>query len=172
MSTRSAIPGVEIREPAAHGDARGRFVEVFRSAAMPHPFAQSNHSRSAAGVLRGLHYHRRQDDLWYVVSGRAQVGLADLRGGGGHPVVETHVLDGERPATIYIPRGVAHGYLALTQLDLLYWVTAEYDPADEHGVAWDDSTLALPWQLAGPPVVSERDARNPALAWEQIPSFA
>jgi dTDP-4-dehydrorhamnose 3,5-epimerase len=170
--TGSAIPGVEIHEPAVHGDDRGRFVEVFRAAAMPYPFAQSNHSRSAAGVLRGLHYHRHQDDLWYVVAGRAQVGLADLRQGSGRPLVETHVLDGERPTTLYIPRGVAHGYLALGALDMLYWVTAEYDPEDEHGVAWDDRTLAVPWQLDGAPVLSERDARNPALVWEQIPSFA
>ena len=169
--TGSAIPGVEIHEPAVYGDDRGRFVEVFRAAAMPHPFAQSNHSRSAAGVLRGLHYHRHQDDLWYVVAGRAQVGLADLRGGAGRPVVETHVLDGERPTTLYIPRGVAHGYLALTDLDMLYWVTSEYDPDDERGVAWDDPTLAVPWQVDGRPVLSARDARNPALVWEQIPSF-
>lgn len=172
MPTESAIPGVEIHELAVHGDDRGRLVEVFRASAMPEPFAQSNHSRSAAGVLRGLHYHRHQDDLWYLVAGRAQVGLADLREAGGRPRVETHVLDGEQPATVYIPRGVAHGYLALTQLDIVYWVTAEYDPGDEHGVAWDDPTLAVPWQLDGPPVLSERDARNPALAWERIPSFA
>ena len=168
----SAIPGVLIERPQVHGDGRGRFSELYRAAAMPHGFAQSNHSRSAAGVLRGLHYHRRQDDLWYVVRGRAQVGLADLRVPGPEPLVETHVLDGEQPATIYIPRGVAHGYLALSELDLIYWVTAEYDPSDELGVAWDDPSLGIPWQLDGAPVVSDRDAANPALEWGRIPSFA
>ena len=103
----SAIPGVLIESPQVHADGRGRFSELYRAAAMPHAFAQSNHSRSAPGVLRGLHYHRRQDDLWYVVRGRAQVALADLRVPGPDLVVETHVLDGEQPATIYIPRGVA-----------------------------------------------------------------
>ena len=172
MPTESRIPGVVISAPEAHGDDRGRFVEIFRAAAMPRAFAQSNHSRSAPGVLRGLHYHRGQDDLWYVVSGRCQVGLADLRRPGGRPVVEAHVLDGQEPATIYIPRGVAHGYLALTELDLVYWVTAEYDPADELGGAWDDPTLAVPWQLNGSPRLSRRDAENPALQWDLIPSFA
>jgi dTDP-4-dehydrorhamnose 3,5-epimerase len=98
--------------------------------------------------------------------------MADLRRRGERPTVETHIVDGQRPATLYIPRGVAHGYLALTELDLMYWVTAEYDPSDEMGVAWDDPTLAVPWQLTGRPHVSERDDRNPGLEWEQIPSFA
>jgi dTDP-4-dehydrorhamnose 3,5-epimerase len=172
MPTESRIPGVAIRTSETHADTRGRFVEIFRAACMPRTFAQSNHSRSEPGVLRGLHYHQHQDDLWYVVSGRAQVALADLRDQCSPPLVETHVLDGERPSTVYIPRGVAHGYLALTQLDLVYWVTAEYDPDDELGVAWDDPTLAVPWRLTGQPLLSERDARNPALRWELIPSFA
>ena len=168
----SGIPGVVISRPQVHGDHRGRFVELYRAAGMPHGFVQSNHSRSAAGVLRGLHYHRRQDDLWYVVAGRAQVGLVDLRERGGAPRVETHILDGEQPATIYIPRGVAHGYLALEPLELIYWVTSEYDPADELGVAWNDPALAIPWQLGSEPLVSDRDAANPPLDWERIPSFA
>jgi dTDP-4-dehydrorhamnose 3,5-epimerase len=82
------------------------------------------------------------------------------------------VLDAAEPTAVYIPRGVAHGYLALTDLDLVYLVTHEYDPQDEHGVAWDDPTLAIPWQLDGVPVVSERDRNNPTLQWERIPSFS
>ncbi len=168
----SPIPGVSIWRPQVHADARGRFVEVFRSAAVPEPMAQSNHSRSEAGVLRGLHYHRRQADLWYLVAGRAQVGLADLRRGEGTPVTHSFVLDGEQPTAVYVPPGVAHGYLALTRIDLIYWVTREYDPADEQGVAWDDPTLAIEWQLDGRPLVSERDAENPHLQWDLIPAFS
>jgi len=67
---------------------------------------------------------------------------------------------------------VAHGYLALTEIDLIYWVTSEYDPSDENGVAWDDPTLAVPWQLERPPVLSDRDAVNPTFQWELIPSFS
>lgn len=168
----SPIDGVRIWRPQVHGDDRGRFVEVFRAASLPEPMAQSNHSRSAAGVLRGLHYHRHQADLWYLVSGRAQVGLADLRNGEGVPVTHSFVLDGDAPTAVYVPAGVAHGYLALTEIDLIYWVTREYDPDDENGVAWDDPTLAIDWRLDGPPVVSERDARNPRLQWDLIPAFS
>ena len=66
------IPGVIISTPIVHGDERGRFAEIYRASAMPAAFAQSNHSRSSPGVLRGLHYHQHQADLWYLVSGRAQ----------------------------------------------------------------------------------------------------
>jgi dTDP-4-dehydrorhamnose 3,5-epimerase len=168
----SPIEGVHIWRPQVHADARGRFVEVFRTAAVPEPMAQSNHSRSAAGVLRGLHYHRHQADLWYLVSGRARVGLADLRRRGQTPATHTFVLDGETPTAMYVPAGVAHGYLAVTEIDLIYWVTHEYDPADEQGVAWDDPTLAIDWQLDAPPLVSERDAANPPLQWHLIPAFS
>jgi dTDP-4-dehydrorhamnose 3,5-epimerase len=168
----SPIEGVRIWRPQVHADARGRFVEVFRTAAVPEPLVQSNHSRSAAGVLRGLHYHRHQADLWYLVSGRAQVGLADLRTRRPDPITHAFVLDGETPTAVYVPAGVAHGYLALTEIDLIYWVTREYDPADERGVTWDDPTLAIDWQLDAPPVVSERDASNPPLEWDRIPAFS
>jgi dTDP-4-dehydrorhamnose 3,5-epimerase len=169
---QTEIPGVLINQPQVHGDDRGRFAEIYRASAMPLPFAQSNHSKSAAGVLRGLHYHRGQADLWYLVSGRAQVGLADLRDRSGPPRVEVHELDAAVPTSIYIPSGVAHGYLALTEIDLIYWVTAEYDPSDELGVAYDDPTLAVPWQLDTPPVVSARDASNPPFSWDTIPAFS
>lgn len=172
MPTESQIPGVQIRTLDVFGDARGRLAEIYRAAQVPAAFAQANHSRSAPGVLRGLHYHRNQDDMWYVVSGRARVGLADLRTRGRRPLVEVHELDGDAAATIYIPRGVAHGYLALTGLDLIYFVTSEYDPTDEHGVAWDDPVLAVPWDAPQPPVVSARDAANRAFEWEWIPSFS
>jgi dTDP-4-dehydrorhamnose 3,5-epimerase len=168
----SPIDGVRIWRPQVHGDSRGRFVEVFRAAALPEAMAQSNHSRSARGVLRGLHFHRHQADLWYLVSGRAQVGLADLRAGAGVPVTHSFLLDGDMPTAVYVPAGVAHGYLSLTEIDLIYWVTREYDPDDEGGVAWDDPTLAIDWELDGPPVVSERDAQNPPLQWDLIPAFS
>jgi dTDP-4-dehydrorhamnose 3,5-epimerase len=166
------IDGVEIRRPEVHGDERGRFTEVFRAAGMPATFVQCNHARSAAGVLRGLHYHRHQADLWYVAGGRMQVGLVDLRRPGGRPATDTFVLDGDSPATVYIPPGVAHGYLALTPIDVVYFVTAEYDPDDEHGVAWDDPAIGIEWQLDGDPVVSGRDASNPPLDWAQLPAFS
>jgi dTDP-4-dehydrorhamnose 3,5-epimerase len=170
--TVSAIEGVRIVTLDVYGDLRGRFCEIFRSASMPETFVQANHSRSAAGVLRGLHYHRHQADLWYVPGGRAQVGLADLRRRGATPPTETFILDAAEPTTVFIPPGVAHGYLALTDLDVIYWVTSEYDPSDEHGVAWNDPTLAIQWRIDAEPVVSERDAGNPNLDWELVPEFS
>jgi dTDP-4-dehydrorhamnose 3,5-epimerase len=85
--------------------------------------------------------------------------------------VQTLVLDGEEPAVLYIPPGVAHGFLALTDVDLIYWVSEEYDGTDEFGVAWNDPTLAVPWGI-DQPILSRRDRENPELRWDAIPSFS
>ena len=94
----SPIDGVRIWRPQVHADPRGRFVEVFRSAAVPEAMAQSNHSRSAAGALRGLHYHRHQADLWYLVvrprPGRAGR-PAPARGGARHADVRARRRDAD-----------------------------------------------------------------------------
>jgi dTDP-4-dehydrorhamnose 3,5-epimerase len=137
----------------------------------PEPrFAQANLSNSAPGVLRGLHFHRRQLDYWVVADGRAWVALVDARplldGSGDRPIVETRELAAD--ATVTIPAGVAHGFLALEQLSLVYLVTAEYDATDELGFAWDDPLAAVPWpdvpgQPKGRPILSGRDLRNPSL---------
>jgi dTDP-4-dehydrorhamnose 3,5-epimerase len=111
-------------------------------------------------VLRGLHYHRHQADAWYLVAGAARVGLADLRASLEHPPALTLDLDATSPAVLYIPPGVAHGYLALANVDLIYWTTEYYDGADEHSIAWNDATLAVPWR-ATDPVLSARDRAAP-----------
>jgi len=165
------IPGVATNELRAHEDERGGLVEILRISAFSHGFAQANHTRSAKGVLRGLHYHLKQADLWYVVKGRVQVGLADLRNKIETPSVQTHILDASEPRTLFIPPGVAHGYLALSEAELIYFVTHEYDSSDEFGVAWNDPTLSIPWQTEEP-VLSPRDATNPTLKWDHIPAFS
>jgi dTDP-4-dehydrorhamnose 3,5-epimerase len=164
------IPGVIYTELQLHGDERGRFAEIMRADAYPETFVQSNQSRSRAGVLRGLHYHRRQADLWFVTAGRAQVALADLRTRADRPATAVVELSPETPATLYIPAGVAHGFLAVTDVDLLYWVTAYFDGGDEYGVAWNDPTLAIPWDTSDP-ILSERDRTNSELAWDEIAPF-
>lgn len=164
------IPGVQLIDREAFIDVRGRFVEVFRASELPEQFVQANHSKSVKGVLRGLHYHRHQSDLWYLVSGKVQVVLADLRVRGGVPEVANFELDGDNPVALYIPPGVAHGFAALTDVDLLYWVTTEYDPADEHGIAWDDPTLDVPWKVTDPHL-SDRDVSNPPFLWDDIPTY-
>ena len=126
-----------------HADARGSFRELWRASAFPtltsaetgapagpsHASSRPTCRRRPAGVLRGLHYHRRQLDYWVVASGRAFVALVDVRplldGSGDRPIVETRELAADD--WVVIPAGVAHGFLALEPLDLLYLVTNEFD---------------------------------------------
>jgi dTDP-4-dehydrorhamnose 3,5-epimerase len=176
----SAIPGVRWGAVARHADERGSFRELWRAGwfadqtgrgAPEPPFVQANLSTSAAGVLRGLHLHRRQLDFWVVAAGRALVALVDARplleGTGVRPIVETREIAAD--ATVTIPAGVAHGFLALEPLQLAYFVTAEYDASDELGFAWDDALAAVPWPSVagtpdGRPILSGRDRANPPLA--------
>ena len=180
----SGLDGVRYGAIARYGDSRGAFRELWRSSAFPaltqqetgapvgtEPrFVQANLSSSAAGVLRGLHYHRRQLDYWIVASGRALVALVDVRPAiatRGPAPVETRELAADD--WVVIPAGVAHGFLALEPLDLLYLVTNEYDGSDELGFAWDDPAVGVPWPSVpgmpnGRPVLSDRDRSNPSLA--------
>jgi dTDP-4-dehydrorhamnose 3,5-epimerase len=170
----STLPGVRYGHLATHGDVRGTFTELWRAsnpAGGPDPFVQANLSASSPGVLRGLHLHRRQLDYWVVVTGRAFVALVDARGpvsgAATAATVETRELGPND--WVVIPAGVAHGFLALDALRLLYLVTNEYDGSDELGFAWDDPAVAVPWPIVGVtsdgrPIVSERDASNPSLA--------
>ena len=160
------LPGVLRRRLTAHGDERGSFREIWReswTAGLTRaPFVQGNLSRSQARVLRGMHFHRRQADLWVVVEGSALVALADLRpvleGHADRPVVETHELGPDE--ALLIPELVAHGFYARTDLALLYLVTNEFDNTDELGFAWDDPTAAIPWPDREP-ILSGRDQANP-----------
>ena len=167
----SALPGVRYGTIARHGDTRGAFRELWRAGSFPDAtFVQANLSTSVAGVVRGLHLHRRQDDLWVVGEGKAFVALVDVRpalAGNGPAIVETGELDADD--WVYIPTGVAHGFLALEPLHLIYLVTNEYDGSDELGFAWDDPEVNVPWPTLavtddGRPITSDRDAANPSLA--------
>lgn len=139
-------------------------MEIFREDMLGTQFVQANLSRSRAGVLRGLHWHKLQADAWYVAGGHAQAMLADLRTPCEEPAVVSIDLTVGEPQVLYIPPGVAHGFLAVTDVDLIYWVTGYYDASDEFGVAWDDPTLNAPWKNADP-ILSERDQSNPKLQW-------
>jgi dTDP-4-dehydrorhamnose 3,5-epimerase len=167
----SRLSGVRYGSIERHEDGRGAFREVWRASVFGDlRFVQANLSSSAAGVLRGLHYHRRQLDYWVVASGRAFVALVDVRPlterTGARAYVETRELGADE--WVVIPAGVAHGFLALEPLELLYLVTNEYDGSDELGFAWDDPAVAVPWpRLAvtpdGQPILSDRDRSNPPL---------
>ncbi|MCB0129271.1 MAG: dTDP-4-dehydrorhamnose 3,5-epimerase family protein [Caldilineaceae bacterium] len=165
------IQGVKFTRLRAFGDDRGRFLETFRKEWFPErtwAIFQTNRSDSAAGVLRGLHYHFKQVDYWYVPSGKVRVGLADLRQ--GSPTFQaTQVIElgDHNQMGVFIPVGVAHGFYALTDATLTYLVDNYYDGADELGVAWDDPTLNVAWD-AQAPLLSTRDQANPR--FRDIPS--
>ncbi len=180
----SALPGVRYGAVARMADTRGSFRELWRADAfgsidprdtgadpsVAPAFVQANLSTSAPGVLRGLHYHRRQLDYWVVTSGRALVALVDVRpvlDDTGGAVVETRELAEDE--WVVIPAGVAHGFLALATLGMLYLVTNAYDGSDELGFAWDDPAVGVPWPAVegtpdGRPIISERDRTAPHLA--------
>lgn len=163
----TGIPGAVIGRPEVHSDERGTFLEIFREDLLGVRFVQANHSRSRQGVLRGLHFHRKQADAWYVMAGVAQAMLADLRGRRDEPSVASVDLSADDPTVLYIPPGVAHGFLAVSDVDLIYWVTHQYTSEDEFGVAWDDPALAAPWRSSSP-VLSGRDRNNPRVDWDEI----
>ena len=162
----SQIAGVKFVYPRAFGDSRGRFMETFRKEWFPErtwEIVQMNRSESTAGVLRGLHYHFHQIDYWFCQLGTIRVGLADLRKSsptfGQSEVIE---IGDNNQAGIFIPVGVAHGFLSLSNAVLTYLVDNYYSGADELGVAWNDPTLAVPWNATNP-VLSDRDLQNPLL---------
>ena len=134
-------------------------------------FVQANLSTSAAGVLRGLHLHRRQDDLWIVAEGRAFVALVDVRPAlAGTGPAGRRDPRARRPTTgSTIPTGVAHGFLALEPLQLVYLVTNEYDGSDELGFAWDDPAVggALAGRSRRPPTAarSSPTGTGPTRRW-------
>jgi len=166
-----AIPGVRWRTTTVHADGRGSFTELWRaswtddldSGAADARARQANLSRSAPRVLRGMHLHRRQADLWVVAEGRPFIALADLRGlvpGRRAPLEVREAGPGE---ACWLPAGVAHGFYARDALTLVYLVTNEYDGTDEIGFRWDDPVAAIPWPDPAP-VLSARDASAPLLA--------
>jgi dTDP-4-dehydrorhamnose 3,5-epimerase len=170
------IPGIILVDLKPFADDRGRFTETFRKEWFPQRewrHIQTNRSDSRAGVLRGLHYHFHQVDYWYLVKGCIRVGLADLRRSSPNfRRTETIDIDAADHRGLFIPVGVAHGFLALTDVTLFYIVDNYYDGGDELGLAWNDPTVVVPWNPELPPLISGRDAANPlfeAIPYETLP---
>ncbi len=167
--TATRLPQVLVIEPRVFGDARGFFLEswnqrVFDEAVgQPVRFVQDNHSRSARGVLRGMHYQlsNPQGKLVRVVSGRVFDVAVDMRRDSPHLGQWVGVeLSAENQRALWIPPGFAHGFLVMSEsADFLYKATEYYAPGDEKTLAWDDPTVAIEWPLeAGhPPLVSAKD---------------
>ena len=178
------IPGVVIVEPAVFGDERGWFMETFNEPRFhaelaklglpaPRPFVQDNHSCSRAGVLRGLHYQappHAQGKLVRVTQGAAWDVAVDIRA--DSPTFGRWVgveLTAENRRQLWIPEGLAHGFLALQDnTHFLYKTTDVYAKDCERAIAWNDATLAIDWplhrlpaQLSGTPRVAPKDAAAP-----------
>src|SRR5476649_574068 len=166
----TAIEGVLVLQPKVFGDSRGFFFESFNQNAFDAAvgrhvdFVQDNHSRSARGVLRGLHFQRgakAQGKLVRVTAGAVFDVAVDIRRDspsyGRWVGVE---LSGENHRQLWIPPGLAHGFLVLTETaDFLYKTTEFYSPQDEGAVRWDDSDVAIAWpDLGEPPKLSAKDA--------------
>lgn len=164
--SETEIPGVLRRSMEVVADRRGSFAELWRASATDglsaSPFVQANLSRSDADVLRGMHFHRRQTDLWMLIEGRAFVAVADLRRHQDEPRPLVATFEMHPGDAVVIPEMVAHGFHALEPIALVYLVTNEYDGSDELGFAWDDPDAGIPW-LVDDPIVSDRDRANPPL---------
>ena len=162
----TSIEGVFICHNVVHADSRGSFTELWRASLHAPtgelPMVQANLSRSKAGTLRGMHFHLRQADLWLLIDGRALAALTDVRPAVAGGVPTNEMIELTTGDALYIPRRVAHGFLALSDVTLVYLVSNEHDGTDELGFAWDDADAAIPWP-ARPALVSDRDRSNPSL---------
>jgi dTDP-4-dehydrorhamnose 3,5-epimerase len=168
----TSLPGVCELRPKVIRDARGFFMETYHRArfaelGIADSFVQDNHSCSAKGTLRGLHYqlHHAQAKLCRVVEGEAFDVAVDIRLGSPHFGKWTRVLlSAKEQNQIYIPAGFAHGFLALSEtLQFLYKCSDFYDAGDEHGILWSDPALNISWGVANP-LVSEKDSQCSRLA--------
>lgn len=161
------IVGAQLFELVPHPDDRGSLTETYRREWVTggREVLQANLSWSRPGVLRGLHWHRRQADYWCVLSGVAHVALVDLREGSPTRLGTAlrRIDAAERRFGLAIPAGVAHGFFAESEVLLLYLVDATFTGDDEQGLAWDDPELGIVWPTATP-ILSERDRSNPSLA--------
>jgi dTDP-4-dehydrorhamnose 3,5-epimerase len=172
---KGEIEGLLILEPKVFGDARGFFMESYNAKTFAEltglqlDFVQDNHSRSARGVLRGLHYQLQQPQgkLVRVVSGRVWDVAVDMRRSsptfGQWQGVE---LSAENNRQFWVPAGFAHGFVVLSEFaDFLYKTTDYYAPAHERCLAWNDPTVGVQWPLEGiTPQLSGKDQQGLAFA--------
>ncbi len=172
----TTITDVKIIEPTVYGDARGFFFESFNEkqfaelTGITDRFVQDNHSKSARGVLRGLHYQieQSQGKLVRVVAGEVFDIVVDLRR--QSPTFGAHVavfLSAENKKMLWVPKGFAHGFLVTSdEAEFLYKTTDYYAPKHERSLRWNDPALTIDWPIAlsGEPQLKTADANAPLLA--------
>ena len=169
----TTLPGAVVIVPTVHGDERGFFLESYRREAfvalgLADEFVQDNHSRSARGVLRGMHLQIGAGIAKLVRCARGEIldVIVDVRH--GSPTYgrwEAFTLDDRDHHQLYVPIGFAHGFCVLSEVaDVAYKQSAYYDPALERGIAYDDPDLAIAWPSELELIVSDRDRSAPRLA--------
>lgn len=174
----TSLPGVFLLQPRVFGDERGFFLEswnaaTFREAGFDLDFVQDNHSRSARGILRGLHYQTRhtQGKLVRVTAGAVFDVAVDLRR--DSPTLGQWFgaeLSAENHRMLWVPPGFAHGFYVLSEsADFQYKCTDSYDPKSEITLAWNDPRVGIDWPIppGESPQLSGKDAEG--LAWADAP---
>jgi dTDP-4-dehydrorhamnose 3,5-epimerase len=179
----TSLPGVLILEPQVFGDSRGFFYESYNERTFcvagieDHRFVQTNVSRSARGVLRGLHYQwpNPQRKLVSVIEGEVYDVAVDIRHGSptfGQSVSVMLTADNHRH--FWVPEGFAHGFCVLSEFaTFTYQCTALYDPKADAGIRWNDAALGIDWPISAP-LLSDKDGNTPLLQdvpAERLPVF-
>ena len=143
------IEGVEFKELVTHGDSRGFFREIIRVTDDFFPeFAQWSHSYMYSGVIKAWHYHKIQNDFFYVCNGVIRVGLYDMREDSStyKQTMDFMMGDHQKPVCVKIPPGVVHGVKAIEgPANLFYVMDKTYDPSDEYRIAYDDPEIGFDW---------------------------
>ena len=179
---KTALPGCLVIQPAVHGDARGFFYESFNAARFAQAgldltFVQTNVSRSAQGVLRGLHYQwpNPQGKLVSVLEGEVYDVAVDIRRGSpDFGRATAAVLSAGNRRQFWIPEGFAHGFVVLSERVIFHYLcTAPYLREADAGIRWNDARLGIDWPVSEP-LLSDKDAALPFLddiAAERLPEF-
>jgi dTDP-4-dehydrorhamnose 3,5-epimerase len=168
----TSLPGGLVIEPVVHGDERGFFLESFRSdrladAGVTLSLVQDNHSRSREGIVRGMHFQPGQAKLVRCVRGAIFDVIVDIRV--GSPTFgkwDGYELNDETHHQLLVPDGFAHGFCVLSDIaDVMYKVSAYYDPVTEGGFRFDDPEIGIEWpRPAGGLIASARDISAPTLS--------
>ena len=180
IATATELPGVLVIEPRVHLDDRGWFMESHSDEAFAAAvgsqmrFVQDNHSLSARGVVRGLHYQlppSEQGKLIRVVHGQSFHAVVDIRRGSpsfGRAVTVT--LDAVAKRQLWVPPGFAHGLMALEdRTEVVYKVTAAWSRSAERGIRWDDPAISIAWPTVARAILSPKDAAAPLLDAADLP---